>query len=379
MNAPRKRVLCIFGTRPEAIKMAPVVAELTARPDVACRVCVTAQHREMLDQVLQIFRVAVDDDLDVMRPGQALADLTARLVTGLDEVLARERPDVVLVQGDTTTAFVAALAAFYRRVPVGHVEAGLRTHDLFAPWPEEANRQLVTRLARWHFAPTAAARAHLLAEGVDEARITVTGNTVIDALLTTSARLDQEPELLGPLAQQFSWLDPSRRLLLVTAHRRESFGPPLVAVCQALRQLAGRGDVQIVYPVHPNPSVQEITTRALAGVPGVTLIKPVDYLGFVYLMKRAHLLLTDSGGVQEEAPSLGKPVLVLRDVTERPEGVVAGTLRLVGTETAAIVEAATTLLEDQSVYASMSRAQNPYGDGLASRRIVDVITRPDAA
>lgn len=365
--------MVVFGTRPEAIKMAPVVSALKATPGVETLVCVTAQHRQMLDQVLELFGLVPDDDLDVMAPGQALPDLFARILTGMSGVLAARRPDLVLVHGDTSTTLATALAAFYARIPVGHVEAGLRTGDLQAPWPEEANRRLTAPLSALHFAPTARSRDNLLAEGLPAAQVHVTGNTVIDALLSVVARFDADPALAASLAARFPFLDPSRKLVLVTGHRRENFGEGFEQMCRAIAELAARGDTQVVYPVHLNPNVQEPVKRILGDVAGVHLIEPLDYLPFVYLMSRAHLLLTDSGGIQEEAPSLGKPVLVMRDTTERPEAVEAGTVRLVGTDRARIVAEAARLLDDEAAHAAMARAHNPYGDGRAAARIAAII------
>ena len=350
--------------------MAPVVNALEQAPDVQGLVCVTAQHREMLDQVLGLFEIQPDFDLDVMRPGQDLTDVTADILSGLRDVLREARPDVVLVHGDTTTTFAASLAAYYERIPVGHVEAGLRTGDIYSPWPEEINRKLTGSLSAVHFAPTDGARENLLAEGVPGGSIRVTGNTVIDALLEIAGRLRADAELAGSLVGRFPFLDPEKRLVLVTGHRRESFGDGFERICRALAELATRDDVQIVYPVHLNPNVREPVERLLADEPRVNLIEPQDYLPFVYLMTRAHIILTDSGGVQEEAPSLGKPVLVMRETTERPEAVAAGTVRLVGTDVQAIVANANRLLSDSAAYAAMSRAHNPYGDGKASQRIL---------
>ena len=370
MTEPRKKVLIAFGTRPEAIKMAPVVEAFRQDGSMDVVVAVTAQHREMLDQVLELFGIVPDEDLDLMRPGQSLSDLFARILTGMSELIARHRPDIVLVHGDTSTTLATALAAFYNKVQVGHVEAGLRTGDIWAPWPEEANRCLTTPLSSVHFAPTQRSLENLLAEGVSAERIEVTGNTVIDALLEVVERIEQDPALEARLSEQFPFLDGDRRLVLVTGHRRENFGAGFEQICYALKALAERGDVQVLYPVHLNPNVQEPVNRLLAGVDNVILIEPQDYLPFVYLMSRASLIITDSGGVQEEAPSLGKPVLVMRDTTERPEAVDAGTVRLVGTNAKQIVTEATRLLDDAGAYAEMSRAHNPYGDGLASSRIV---------
>jgi UDP-N-acetylglucosamine 2-epimerase (non-hydrolysing) len=353
--------------------MAPVVRALAKEPGLESRVCVTAQHRQMLDQVLKLFAITPDYDLNLMRAGQDLTDITVQVLLGLREVLAEAKPDLVLVHGDTTTTCAASLAAFYQRIPVGHVEAGLRTGDIYAPWPEEMNRRVTGRIAEWHFAPTERARESLLREGVPTDRIRVTGNTVIDALLDVAQRLREDDGLKPEMAERFAYLDPRRRLILVTGHRRENFGGGFERVCQALGTLADRPDVEIVYPVHLNPNVQEPVRRILAGRANVHLIEPLDYLPFVALMDRADLLITDSGGVQEEAPSLGKPVLVMRETTERPEAVEAGTVRLVGTDSALIVREATRLLDDPDAYLRMARAHNPYGDGQAARRIVDFL------
>ena len=365
--------MVVFGTRPEAIKMAPVVAALKATPGLETLVCVTAQHRQMLDQVLDLFGLVPDDDLDLMAPGQSLPDLFARILTGMSTVLEARRPDLVLVHGDTSTTLATALAAFYARVPVGHVEAGLRTGDLQAPWPEEANRRLTAPITTLHFAPTARSRDNLLAENLLAGSIHVTGNTVIDALLAVVGRIEAEPELATSLAARFPFLDAGKRLVLVTGHRRENFGEGFEQMCLAIRDLAQRGDTQVLYPVHLNPQVQAPVKRILGDVPGVVLVEPQDYLPFVYLMTRAHLILTDSGGIQEEAPSLGKPVLVMRDTTERPEAVEAGTVRLVGTDRARIVAEAARLLDDPDAHAAMARAHNPYGDGHAAARIAGII------
>jgi UDP-N-acetylglucosamine 2-epimerase (non-hydrolysing) len=367
------KILVVFGTRPEAIKMAPVVLALRRVPDLQVAVCVTAQHRQMLDQVLELFGIVPEHDLNIMKPGQDLTDITCNILVGLRDVLKADRPDVVLVHGDTTTASAAALAAFYEKIPVGHVEAGLRTGDMYAPWPEEMNRALVGRLATLHFAPTEKARRSLLAENVPELQIHVTGNTVIDALQWVSERLATDGALATAIGQQFEFLDSSKRLITVTGHRRENFGEGFERICQALRELARRPDVQVVYPVHLNPSVQEPVRRILGTAHNVHLINPLDYLPFVYLMGRSHIIVTDSGGVQEEAPSLGKPVLVMRDTTERPEAVEAGTVKLVGTSTERILAESARLLDDEAAYASMARALNPYGDGQASGRIVQAL------
>jgi UDP-N-acetylglucosamine 2-epimerase len=368
-----KSVAVVFGTRPEAIKMMPVVAALRDTPGIRTRVVVTAQHRQMLDQVLDLFDVVPDEDLDVMAAGQALPDLFSRILIGMSAALQRDRPDLVLVHGDTSTTLATALAAFYAKVPVGHVEAGLRTGDLQAPWPEEANRRLTAPLSALHFAPTETARANLLAEGIPDAAITVTGNTVIDALLAVVQRIEGSRKLVSDLAATFPFLGSTRRMLLVTGHRRESFGDGFEQICRALRTLAQRDDVQVVYPVHMNPNVQEPVNRLLGDLANIHLIPPQDYLPFVYLMMRSHLILTDSGGIQEEAPSLGKPVLVMRETTERPEAVAAGTVRMVGTDHALIVDQTARLLDESSAYAQMSRAHNPYGDGNAASRIAEVV------
>jgi len=366
----RLRFLTIFGTRPEAIKLAPVVLAFAGAPEATHSLCVTGQHRQMLDQVLKIFDLTPDHDLAIMKPGQDLTHVTTAVLEGLGAVLDQARPDWVIVQGDTTTAFAASLAAFYRKIRVAHVEAGLRTGNIYSPWPEEMNRKLTGQIASLHFPPTEAAAQNLRREGAPEARMLVTGNTVIDALQWVAAKLDSDPALSAGFAQDFAWLDPTRRLILVTGHRRENFDGGLARVCQALARLAARGDVQIVYPVHLNPQVQATAQAVLKASPAVHLIAPQDYLPFVYLMRRAHLIVTDSGGIQEEAPGLGKPVLVTRDTTERPEAITAGTARLVGTEEDALVAAATELLDDQAAYAAMARAKNPFGDGTAARRIV---------
>ena len=341
--------------------MAPVVHALAATPGIEGRVCVTGQHAEMLAQVLEVFGVTPDRDLAVMRPGQTLTHVTTAVLEGMAGVLADERPDAVLVHGDTTTSMAAALAAFYAGIPVGHVEAGLRTRDLSAPWPEEANRQITARLCHWHFAPTSRARDALLAEAVPEDRIHVTGNTVIDALQHVTREILPAHE--AEMAALFRWRDPAKRLILVTGHRRENFDGGLERMCAALAALADRGDVQICYPVHLNPVVREAADTVLASARDVHLIAPQSYLPFVWLMSQAHLMITDSGGIQEEAPSLGVPVLVTRDVTERPEAVDAGTVKLVGTDRATIEAEASRLLDDPAAHAAMSRSHNPYGDG----------------
>ncbi|GAB4464115.1 MAG: UDP-N-acetylglucosamine 2-epimerase (non-hydrolyzing) [Anaerolineales bacterium] len=386
------RILSVFGTRPEAVKMAPIVRLLAQTQGIESRVCVTAQHRQMLDQVLELFQIQPDYDLDLMREGQSLAQLTAGIFLHLDPVLEEVQPDWVLAVGDTTTVVTTCQLAFYRRIKFGHVEAGLRTHNKWHPFPEEINRRLATTMADLHFAPTAWSRKNLLHEGVDEKDIVVTGNPVIDALKFVA----EQPtpnfviELLEKLGVESDSLESdslesdnpmrletirlkTKKLILVTAHRRENFGQPLENICHALRELAARGDVEIVYPVHLNPNVQEPVNRLLSGAKGITLLPPLDYLPLVHLMKRSTLILTDSGGLQEEAPTFGIPVLVMRETTERPEGVEAGTLRLVGTETRRIVQEAKRLLDDKSEYAKMAKASNPYGDGHAAERIVEAL------
>jgi UDP-N-acetylglucosamine 2-epimerase (non-hydrolysing) len=363
------KLLIVFGTRPEAIKMAPLVKELQKSSKLVVKVCVTAQHRQMLDQVLQLFELTPDFDLDLMRPGQTLPQLTSNILMGMDGVLAEYRPDWVLVHGDTSTTMATSLAAYYRQVGVAHVEAGLRTNNLYSPWPEEGNRQITGRLAGLHFAPTEESQVNLLNEGVGADKIRVTGNTVIDALLGMSYRIDNDNALRLKLAALFPFLDSSRRLVLVTGHRRENFGTGFESICYALKDIARESGVQIVYPVHLNPQVQEPVRRILDDEAHVHLIEPQDYLPFIYLMKCSYLILTDSGGIQEEAPSLGKPVLVMRDTTERPEAVAAGTVRLVGTDHNRIVSETLTLLNDEAAYQRMAFAHNPYGDGVACQRI----------
>ncbi len=368
-----KKILIVFGTRPEAIKMAPVVKVLQASNAFDVRVCVTAQHRQMLDQVLELFGIVPEYDLNIMQPGQDLTDITCRVLTELREVLKAFRPDKVLVHGDTTTAFAASLAAYYQQIPVGHVEAGLRTGNIYSPWPEEINRKLAGTITDLHFAPTPLAAENLKRENVPSAQIVVTGNTVIDALLEVIRRIQADQALTDKLATQFNFLNPQKKLLLVTGHRRESFGGGFERICQALAQLAGRDDLEIVYPVHLNPNVREPINRLLGACNNIHLIEPQDYLPFVYLMNRAYLILTDSGGIQEEAPSLGKPVLVMRDTTERPEAVQAGTVKLVGTDSEKIVREASELLDDRQAYEVMGFAHNPYGDGQAAIRIVEAL------
>jgi len=368
------KVLTVFGTRPEAIKMAPLVHALAKDPYFDARVCVTAQHREMLDQVLHLFSIVPDYDLNIMKPGQGLTEITCRILEGVKPVLEEFQPDVVLVHGDTTTTVATSLAAFYQHIPVGHVEAGLRTGDLSSPWPEEANRTLTGHLALYHFAPTENSRANLLRENVADKRIFVTGNTVIDALITVRDNILADVALQHELASRYPFLRDDKKLILVTGHRRESFGQGFEHICEAVAEIArANEDVQIVYPVHLNPNVSEPVNRILGHVDNITLIEPQDYLPFVWLMNRAWLILTDSGGIQEEAPSLGKPVLVMRETTERPEAIKAGTVRLVGTDSEHIVAAVTHLLHDDTEYQAMSRAHNPYGDGKACARILHAL------
>ncbi len=366
MKRSKKRILCVVGTRPEAIKMAPVILALREAPWAEVRVLATAQHRQMLDQVLNVFGIVPDVDMNVMRPNQSLPELTARLLGELDGVLAAEDPDALLVQGDTTTVMTAAMAAFYRGIPVGHVEAGLRTGDLRNPFPEEMNRVIAGRLSRWHFAPTASSEANLLREGFAQSSIHVTGNTVIDALIDVVARDLPPPTEVAA----------DERLILVTAHRRENFGEPFLEICRAIRTIADRHpQVRILYPVHPNPNVADVARARLADHPRITLCQPLDYLPFVAAMKRAEIILTDSGGVQEEAPALGKPVLVMRRETERPEAVEQGVVKLVGPVCEAIVSATDELLQNAEAYRAMAKGVSPYGDGHASARIVSILHR----
>ncbi|MBE6381546.1 MAG: UDP-N-acetylglucosamine 2-epimerase (non-hydrolyzing) [Lentisphaerae bacterium] len=370
-----KKICCVFGTRPEAIKMAPVIRALKMRKDIKCEVCVTAQHREMLDQVLHTFNIVPDVDLDIMKPNQSLGELTSRLISKLDSYFANSRPDVVLVQGDTTTVLAGALSAFYHKIDIGHIEAGLRTGNLLSPWPEEANRVLTTRLAKWHFAPTEKSRQNLLREGVVN-NIFVTGNTVIDALHWAQEIVVAQSVAVAGIDS--SMLTSGRKMVLITGHRRENFGEGFENICHAIALSAKRfPDVDFIYPVHLNPNVQEPVNRILGGLVGhnVHLIKPLEYLPFVSLMSRATFVLTDSGGVQEEAPSIGKPVLVMRDTTERPEAVDAGGVRLVGADKGSIYHGVSELLMDEGVFNAMAQSRSPYGDGHAAERIVDVVGR----
>ncbi|MCH8537542.1 MAG: UDP-N-acetylglucosamine 2-epimerase (non-hydrolyzing) [Alkalimonas sp.] len=370
------KVLTVFGTRPEAIKMAPLALQLASDNRFEAKVCVTAQHREMLDQVLSLFELVPDYDLNIMKPGQDLTDVTTAILQGLKPILAEFKPDIVLVHGDTATTFATTLAAYYQQIAVGHVEAGLRTGNIYSPWPEEANRKLTGALASLHFAPTETSADNLRREGVAEQSIVVTGNTVIDALLQVVDKVNTDTALSQQFAKQFDFLAADKKLILVTGHRRESFGGGFERICQALVDTAKAfPDCQIVYPVHLNPNVQEPVNRLLAGIDNVKLIAPLDYLPFVYLMNRSYLILTDSGGIQEEAPSLGKPVLVMRDTTERPEAVSAGTVRLVGTDANVIKSALAELLTNQQAYQAMSFAHNPYGDGQACSRILTALNQ----
>lgn len=370
------KTLCVFGTRPEAIKMAPLALKLHSESRFDARVCVTGQHREMLDQVLSLFNLKPDYDLDIMKSGQDLTDVTSSILKGMRNVLTEFRPDVVLVHGDTATTLAASLAAYYQQIPVAHVEAGLRTGNLYSPWPEEANRKLTGALATVHFAPTKTSADNLKREGIADKTIHITGNTVIDALFEIVNKLDTDEQLYKGLALKFPFLKEGKKLILVTGHRRESFGGGFERICEALAQTARQHpDVQIVYPVHLNPNVQHPVNQLLKGIANIHLIEPLDYLPFVYLMNRAEIILTDSGGIQEEAPSLGKPVLVMRDSTERPEAIAAGTVKLVGTNTITITNELNELLINPEAYEAMSRAHNPYGDGKASDRIIELLAR----
>ena len=370
-----KKVLLVFGTRPEAIKMAPLAIALKAlNEEFETKVCVTGQHREMLDQVLSLFELEPDFDLNLMKPGQTLADITSGVLKGLNEVFDTWLPDVILVHGDTATTFAASLAAYYHKVQVGHVEAGLRTGDIYSPWPEEANRQLTSVLTQYHFAPTQNSYDNLIKENIDATNIVITGNTVIDALLTVKEKVETDQEMQARFAQQFDFLDASKKLILVTGHRRENFGQGFEDICLALANIAQKNpEVQIVYPVHLNPNVQKPVNELLSGIDNIKLIEPQDYLPFVYLMNKSYLILTDSGGIQEEAPSLGKPVLVMHDTTERPEAVSAGTVKLVGTNPVVIEGSVMELLENENLYKKMTEAHNPYGDGTACQQIINFL------
>lgn len=369
----KKKILVVFGTRPEAIKMALVVKACKARPELEVKVCVTAQHRQMLDQVMEIFGLAADFDLNVMAPNQTLGDVTCKVLKGMEGVFAQWKPDMILVQGDTTTVMAAALAAFYHKIEVGHVEAGLRTGNIYSPWPEEMNRLIAGCLATQHYAPTPRSRDNLLKENKNPATVFVTGNTVIDALHEAVKIMDADEALNAKLAAQFPFLDSAKRLVLVTGHRRENFGEGFIHICNAIKRVASRPNVQVVYPMHMNPNVRKPVNEILGGLSNVHLIEPLDYLSFLYMMRQSYLIMTDSGGVQEEAPSLGKPVIVMRDTTERPEAVDAGTVILAGTETESMASAAERLLDDSAFYDKMAHAVNPYGDGKAAARIAEIV------
>ena len=372
-----KKVLIVFGTRPEAIKMAPLVKEFEKHNDIDSKVCVTAQHREMLDQVLEMFDITPDYDLNIMKPGQDLFDVTSSVLLGLKDVLNNYKPDVVLVHGDTTTTSASSLAAFYNKIKVGHVEAGLRTGDLYSPWPEEANRQITGVLANYHFAPTTTSEQNLLKENKNKEDILVTGNTVIDALFLALDKIEKNEELKNKIEKSINSqykINENKKLILVTGHRRENFGQGFVNICESLKTLANNNpEIDIVYPVHLNPNVQKPVKEILSDTSNVHLIEPLQYESFIYLMNKSHFIITDSGGVQEEAPSLGKPVLVMRDTTERPEAVEAGTVKLVGTNPESIIKEAQKLLDNEEEYNKMSKAHNPYGDGMACNRIVEFL------
>lgn len=369
----KKRILVIFGTRPEAIKMVPVIKALKENDNVITHVCVTAQHREMLDQVLELFSIVPDHDLNLMKTKQSLSNLTSSILMKLDKVINSFTPDLILVHGDTSTTFAASLSAYYNQIQIGHVEAGLRTGDLYSPWPEEANRKLTSVLTNYHFAPTKLSKQNLLDEGVDSKSIYITGNTVIDTLFITKKLIESNNSLIKKFDKKYSFIDKSKKLILVTGHRRESFGKGFERICDALIKIAKNDNVQILYPVHLNPNVQEPVNRKLKNSPNIFLIEPQDYLPFVYLMTQSYLILTDSGGIQEEAPSLGKPVLVMRDNTERPEAVTAGTVKLVGTDENKICLEVENLLNSKECYNKMGQAHNPYGDGNAASKIVEAI------
>lgn len=371
----KKKILIVFGTRPEAIKMAPLALRLKKESEFfETKVCVTGQHRQMLDQVLELFDLLPDFDLNLMKPGQTLTDITCGVLQGLQDVFEQWKPDIVLVHGDTATTFAASLAAYYQQIQVGHVEAGLRTGNIYSPWPEEANRKLTGSLTTYHFAPTSSSFNNLRSENVTENSIIITGNTVIDALLDVKSKIESDAQLQQSFGQQFNFLDSQKKLILVTGHRRENFGKGFLSICSALAHLAKQHtDIQIVYPVHLNPNVQKPVHELLTGISNIHLIEPQDYLPFVYLMNRSYLILTDSGGIQEEAPSLGKPVLVMRDTTERPEAVEAGTVKLVGTNAEKIIASVDQLLTDPDLYQTMAEAHNPYGNGTACQQIIDFL------
>jgi UDP-N-acetylglucosamine 2-epimerase (non-hydrolysing) len=367
------KILVVFGTRPEAVKMSPLVQALKQNKNFETFVCVTGQHRQMLDQVLNLFEIKPDFDLNIMKPKQTLHHITTSVIEGITPILEDLKPDLVLVHGDVTTGFAAALAAFYQKIEVGHIEAGLRTGNIYSPFPEEMNRKLIGTLATYHFAPTESSKQNLLHDGIDEKNIFVTGNTVIDALLQVRDKILQDKTLNESFEEQFSYLDKSKKLILVTGHRRENLDYGITNVCKALANIVQRGDVQIVYPVHLNPKIKEMTNTVLKNIKDVFLIEPLDYLPFVYLMNRSYFIVTDSGGIQEEAPSLGKPVLVTRDTTERPEALKAGTVKLIGTDTKILEQEMTILLDDALSYNKMSFAVNPYGDGNSCLKIVQII------
>lgn len=371
----KKKVLLVFGTRPEAIKMAPLVKHLIEDERFDCKTCVTAQHREMLDQVLGLFEIEPEYDLNIMQPGQTLNDVTSKILVNIKPILSDYKPDVVLVHGDTATTFAVSLACYYERIAIGHVEAGLRTGNLYSPWPEEANRKLTGALANYHFAPTKASKINLERENISSEDIIITGNTVIDALLWVKEKIEKSPEMLAEFERLFPFSNNNKKLILVTGHRRENFGNGFEKICNALNKIAEKykNDLTIVYPVHLNPNVKKIVTEKLGNKNNILLIDPQEYLSFVYLMSKSYIIVTDSGGIQEEAPSLGKPVLVMRDTTERPEAVEAGTVRLVGTNEDKIIGEISKLLDNEEYYRSMSLAHNPYGDGKSTQRIVDYL------
>jgi len=369
-----KKILLVFGTRPEAIKMAPLALQLQQNSEFETKVCVTGQHRQMLDQVLALFNLKPDFDLNLMKPDQTLSDVTSGVLKGLEDIFSEWLPEVVLVHGDTATTFAASLAAYYHKVKVGHVEAGLRTGDIYSPWPEEANRKLTGTLANYHFAPTLSSYNNLIKEDINPENIIITGNTVIDALLKVKEKVETDDKVIADFKAKFSFLDKSKKMILVTGHRRENFGQGFLNICKALANIAKKySDVQIVYPVHLNPNVQKPVNELLSDILNIHLIEPQDYLPFVYLMNRSYLILTDSGGIQEEAPSLGKPVLVMRDTTERPEAIEAGTVKLVGTDVTVIEKSVTDLLVDTELYKQMAEAHNPYGDGMSCQKIIDFL------
>lgn len=371
----KQKILAVFGTRPEAIKMAPMILKLRENKNFDVKICVTAQHREMLDQVMNFYEIKADYDLNLMSPGQNLSEITSKAITGLDKIFSKVSPDLVLVHGDTTTTASATLSAYYNQIPIGHIEAGLRTGDIYSPWPEEVNRKITATIARLNFAPTSSAKQNLINEGVNSEFIFVTGNTVIDALLTAKRKIDENIDLKQSLNIQFDFIEKNKKVILVTGHRRENFGVGFENICNALKIIAQRDDVYIVYPVHFNPNVQEPVKRILGQSKNIKLIKPLEYAAFVYLMSKSYLILTDSGGIQEEAPALGKPVLVMRNTTERPEAVEAGTAKLVGTEVKTIIDGVSQLLDKDNEYLRMSKITNPYGEGKSSETIANIIQK----